>query len=74
MVAADMSEPMVNLRGSGEFPVQVSDDQSYGANRLRRVRPNADLLPANGRRLERRGYVSACMHGRGEVTEHETIA
>ena len=41
-----MSEPMANLMGSGSLPVQVSDDQSYGANRRRRVRPDADLLAA----------------------------
>jgi hypothetical protein len=46
MVAADMSEPMANLRGSGSLPVQVADDQSSGANRRRRVIPDADLLPA----------------------------
>ena len=74
MVAADMSAPMANLMGAGELPVQVSDDQSYGTNRLRRVRPDADLLPANGRRLERRGYVLAYMHNRGVVTGYETIA
>ena len=46
MVAADMLEPMANLMGPGEPPVQGSDDQSYGANRLRRVKPDADRLPA----------------------------